>query len=144
MCFISFACLPLLLDVLTGLGQLLISSHPEKGSNNFQIFVFLCFKSIDTENIKLVFCAVKDTIMQNALKEFNLAWLFQSVRNDCYACFSTISFLYCCSMQYFFTLHFSCSCAKIVTLLILPWLTSMKQQKDTLFLNWCCFRSLWF
>lgn len=27
----------------------------------------------DTENIKLVFCAVKDTIMQNALKEFNLA-----------------------------------------------------------------------
>lgn len=28
----------------------------------------------DTENIKLVFCAVKDTIMQSALKEFNLAW----------------------------------------------------------------------
>lgn len=28
----------------------------------------------DTENIKLVFCAVKDTIMQTALKEFNLAW----------------------------------------------------------------------
>lgn len=28
---------------------------------------------IDTENIKLVFCAVKDTIMQSALKEFNLA-----------------------------------------------------------------------
>ncbi|XP_071443642.1 G protein alpha q subunit isoform X1 [Hetaerina americana] len=27
----------------------------------------------DTENIRLVFCAVKDTIMQNALKEFNLA-----------------------------------------------------------------------
>ncbi|XP_050297802.1 G protein alpha q subunit-like [Anthonomus grandis grandis] len=27
----------------------------------------------DTENIKLVFCAVKDTIMQSALKEFNLA-----------------------------------------------------------------------
>ncbi|XP_061711140.1 G protein alpha q subunit-like [Cydia pomonella] len=27
----------------------------------------------DTENIKLVFCAVKDTIMQAALKEFNLA-----------------------------------------------------------------------
>lgn len=26
----------------------------------------------DTENIKLVFCAVKDTIMQSALKEFNL------------------------------------------------------------------------
>lgn len=29
--------------------------------------------NIDTENIKLVFCAVKDTIMQNALKEYNLA-----------------------------------------------------------------------
>lgn len=28
---------------------------------------------LDTENIKLVFCAVKDTIMQSALKEFNLA-----------------------------------------------------------------------
>lgn len=28
---------------------------------------------LDTENIKLVFCAVKDTIMQTALKEFNLA-----------------------------------------------------------------------
>lgn len=28
---------------------------------------------LDTENIKLVFCAVKDTIMQNALKEYNLA-----------------------------------------------------------------------
>ncbi|XP_037926464.1 G protein alpha q subunit isoform X2 [Hermetia illucens] len=27
----------------------------------------------DTENIKLVFCAVKDTIMQAALKEFNLS-----------------------------------------------------------------------
>merc|ERR1740128_255405 len=27
----------------------------------------------DTENIKLVFCAVKDTIMQSALKEYNLA-----------------------------------------------------------------------
>lgn len=27
----------------------------------------------DTENIRLVFCAVKDTIMQNALREFNLA-----------------------------------------------------------------------
>ncbi|XP_020714700.1 G protein alpha q subunit isoform X5 [Ceratitis capitata] len=31
---------------------------------------FTC--ATDTENIKLVFCAVKDTIMQNALKEFNL------------------------------------------------------------------------
>ncbi|KAK7586218.1 hypothetical protein V9T40_004094 [Parthenolecanium corni] len=32
---------------------------------------FTC--ATDTENIKLVFCAVKDTIMQAALKEFNLA-----------------------------------------------------------------------
>ncbi|GAB0099167.1 G protein alpha q subunit-like [Sergentomyia squamirostris] len=32
---------------------------------------FTC--ATDTENIKLVFCAVKDTIMQSALKEFNLA-----------------------------------------------------------------------
>lgn len=32
-----------------------------------------CLISKDTENIKLVFCAVKDTIMQTALKEFNLA-----------------------------------------------------------------------
>lgn len=30
-------------------------------------------ESPDTENIKLVFCAVKDTIMQSALKEYNLA-----------------------------------------------------------------------
>lgn len=29
---------------------------------------------IDTENIKLVFCAVKDTIMQSALRDSNLAW----------------------------------------------------------------------
>jgi guanine nucleotide-binding protein G(q) subunit alpha len=26
----------------------------------------------DTENIKLVFCAVKDTIMQTALREFGM------------------------------------------------------------------------
>ncbi|XP_039290338.1 guanine nucleotide-binding protein G(q) subunit alpha isoform X7 [Nilaparvata lugens] len=31
---------------------------------------FTC--ATDTENIKLVFCAVKDTIMQNALKEFGM------------------------------------------------------------------------
>lgn len=36
-------------------------------------FSILRFLSKDTENIKLVFCAVKDTIMQTALKEFNLA-----------------------------------------------------------------------
>ena len=34
---------------------------------------FLFVVKSDTENIKLVFCAVKDTIMQTALKEFNLA-----------------------------------------------------------------------
>lgn len=40
----------------------------------FQIIILYYFTSfIDTENIKLVFCAVKDTIMQSALKEFNLA-----------------------------------------------------------------------
>lgn len=33
---------------------------------------FLIFFQIDTENIKLVFCAVKDTIMQTALKDTNL------------------------------------------------------------------------
>jgi guanine nucleotide-binding protein G(q) subunit alpha len=27
----------------------------------------------DTENIRLVFCAVKDTVLQNSLKEFNFA-----------------------------------------------------------------------
>ncbi|RWS16834.1 guanine nucleotide-binding protein G(q) subunit alpha-like isoform X1, partial [Dinothrombium tinctorium] len=32
---------------------------------------FTC--ATDTENIKLVFCAVKDTILRNSLKEFNLA-----------------------------------------------------------------------
>jgi len=32
---------------------------------------FTC--ATDTENIKLVFCAVKDTILQNALKEFDMA-----------------------------------------------------------------------
>merc|ERR1719259_1628577 len=31
---------------------------------------FTC--ATDTENIKLVFCAVKDTLLQNALKEYNL------------------------------------------------------------------------
>lgn len=35
-------------------------------------FLFQTFFLSDTENIKLVFCAVKDTILQAALKEFNL------------------------------------------------------------------------
>lgn len=52
------------------------------------IFVFLFILFIlhaaldvykDTENIKLVFCAVKDTIMQSALKEFNLAWVYANI-----------------------------------------------------------------
>lgn len=39
-----------------------------------ELFSFSRFELLtDTENIKLVFCAVKDTIMQSALKEFNLA-----------------------------------------------------------------------
>lgn len=37
----------------------------------YMLLVF--YDKSDTENIKLVFCAVKDTIMQSALKEFNLA-----------------------------------------------------------------------
>ena len=36
----------------------------------------------DTENIKLVFCAVKDTIMQAALKEFGMAWMFFTISCD--------------------------------------------------------------
>ena len=37
------------------------------------IIVFLLAAlAADTENIKLVFCAVKDTIMQAALKEFGM------------------------------------------------------------------------
>ena len=38
--------------------------------DNFLLFSLL---HADTENIKLVFCAVKDTIMQAALKEFGMA-----------------------------------------------------------------------
>lgn len=41
-------------------------------NENFVVLCF-CLMYTDTENIKLVFCAVKDTIMQSALKEFNLA-----------------------------------------------------------------------
>ena len=35
-------------------------------------FLSFSLHVIDTENIKLVFCAVKDTIMQSALKEFGM------------------------------------------------------------------------
>ena len=38
------------------------------------IIISFSFLHADTENIKLVFCAVKDTIMQAALKEFGMAW----------------------------------------------------------------------
>ena len=41
-------------------------------TTSFYLFYFCFYFSTDTENIKLVFCAVKDTLMQNALKEFNL------------------------------------------------------------------------
>ena len=41
------------------------------GKNKRLIDVLPAFS--DTENIKLVFCAVKDTIMQSALKEFGMA-----------------------------------------------------------------------
>lgn len=45
-----------------------------KNSKKKIVFKYSKFSRFsDTENIKLVFCAVKDTIMQNALKEFNLA-----------------------------------------------------------------------
>ena len=39
----------------------------------FYMLFFFCMHPTDTENIKLVFCAVKDTIMQGALKEFGMA-----------------------------------------------------------------------
>lgn len=35
--------------------------------------IYILCVILDTENIKLVFCAVKDTIMQSALKEFGMA-----------------------------------------------------------------------
>lgn len=47
----------------------------DPGMHHFRIInfsSFLIFFQIDTENIKLVFCAVKDTIMQTALKDTNL------------------------------------------------------------------------
>ncbi|XP_011312903.1 G protein alpha q subunit isoform X2 [Fopius arisanus] len=46
-----------------------LSSNPDPDRQCYSHFT----TATDTENIKLVFCAVKDTIMQNALKEFNLA-----------------------------------------------------------------------
>ena len=43
--------------------------------DDFILFLMSLFFVLhaDTENIKLVFCAVKDTIMQAALKEFGMA-----------------------------------------------------------------------
>uniref|UniRef100_V9IF85 Guanine nucleotide-binding protein G(Q) subunit alpha n=1 Tax=Apis cerana TaxID=7461 RepID=V9IF85_APICE len=49
--------------------QVYLSSNPDPDRMCYSHFT--C--ATDTENIKLVFCAVKDTIMQTALKEFNLA-----------------------------------------------------------------------
>lgn len=37
--------------------------------------IFLFFLIADTENIRFVFAAVKDTILQLNLKEYNLVWL---------------------------------------------------------------------
>ncbi|XP_037717458.1 G protein alpha q subunit isoform X5 [Drosophila suzukii] len=45
-----------------------LASNPDPERQCYSHFT----TATDTENIKLVFCAVKDTIMQNALKEFNL------------------------------------------------------------------------
>jgi len=60
--------------------------HDDKTAREFILQVYLvqnpdpdrmCYShftcATDTENIKLVFCAVKDTIMQTALKEFGMA-----------------------------------------------------------------------
>ena len=42
-------------------------------SNNLvQCFKLFCFCLADTENIRFVFAAVKDTILQLNLKEYNL------------------------------------------------------------------------
>ncbi|XP_033213499.1 G protein alpha q subunit isoform X1 [Belonocnema kinseyi] len=46
-----------------------LSANPDPDRSCYSHFT----TATDTENIKLVFCAVKDTIMQTALKEFNLA-----------------------------------------------------------------------
>ncbi|XP_055847299.1 G protein alpha q subunit isoform X2 [Episyrphus balteatus] len=45
-----------------------LSANPDPERQCYSHFT----TATDTENIKLVFCAVKDTLMQNALKEFNL------------------------------------------------------------------------
>lgn len=60
--------------------------HDDKAAREFILKIYLaqnpdpdrmCYShftcATDTENIKLVFCAVKDTILQNSLKEFNMA-----------------------------------------------------------------------
>lgn len=81
---ISFPFTRLLLRQLHGL-QFMIISNINFVSNwvEFQLTVNVSFgphfyvELLDTENIKLVFCAVKDTIMQSALKEFNLAWNYR-------------------------------------------------------------------
>jgi len=49
--------------------QIYLTSNPDPDRMCYSHFT--C--ATDTENIKLVFCAVKDTIMQTALKEFGMA-----------------------------------------------------------------------
>ncbi|KAJ8927786.1 hypothetical protein NQ314_019665 [Rhamnusium bicolor] len=52
--------------------RMFVDLNPDSEKNYILTF-YLCYRIRHTENIKLVFCAVKDTIMQSALKEFNLA-----------------------------------------------------------------------
>lgn len=42
---------------------------------NCALFPFSIYPT-DTENIRFVFAAVKDTILQSNLKEYNLVWIF--------------------------------------------------------------------
>ncbi|XP_022185821.1 G protein alpha q subunit isoform X1 [Nilaparvata lugens] len=48
--------------------KIYLSTNPDPDRQCYSHFT----TATDTENIKLVFCAVKDTIMQNALKEFGM------------------------------------------------------------------------
>ena len=47
-----------------------VSKHSQCHGNGMTLYVFLSFS--DTENIRFVFAAVKDTILQLNLKEYNL------------------------------------------------------------------------
>ena len=63
-------CAPL--HVLLTILQLICPLHNPSVSTLY-VFLTIWLNGTDTENIKLVFCAVKDTIMQTALKEFGMA-----------------------------------------------------------------------